>query len=394
MSTETEQAGVVGSRPGHRVARPPGGAGVRTIRVGLVAPSLDILGGQAVQAQLLLQHLNQAGGLAVELVPINPRLPGPLRLLQRIRYVRTVVTSARYLLSLVWQLRRYDVVHIFSASYLSFVLAPTPALVMARLLGRPTILNYRSGEADDHLRRWRRSVVPTLRLATRIVTPSRYLVEVFGRHGLAAEPIPNFVDLDRFRFRERSAPRPVFLAIRNFEAHYDVGCTLRAFQRIQARHPTASLWVAGDGPLRRDLETLATALGLRRVEFLGRVDHEHMPDLYDRADIYLNTPRIDNMPNSILEAHAAGLPVVTTDAGGIPYMVRDGETALMVAAGDDAGVADAALRLLEEPHLAARLARNGLDECRARYSWPTVRGQWLDLYDELAGANGAIGWSV
>jgi L-malate glycosyltransferase len=370
------------------VARPPDR--VRVIRVALVAPSLDILGGQAVQARLLLDHLNDAGNLVVELIPINPRLPGPFRLLQRIRYVRTLVTTARYVLSLAWRLRRYDVVHVFSASYFSFLLAPTPALALARLAGRPTILNYRSGEADDHLRRWRRSAVPTMKLATRIVTPSGYLVDVFRRHGLEAEPIPNFVDLDRFRFRERPAPRPVFLSNRNFEAHYDVACTLRAFHRIQARHADARLLVAGDGPLRGALESLAASLGLRHAEFLGRVEHEHMPALYDRADVYLNTPRIDNMPNSILEAHASGLPVVTTDAGGIPYIVRHGETALMVAAGDDAAVADAALRLLGDPALATRLARNGLDECRTRYNWPVVRQQWLDLYGQLVAADGDL----
>lgn len=355
----------------------------------LVAPSLDIPGGQAVQAQLLRQHLNEVEGLHVELLPINPRLPGPFRFLQRVKYLRTLATSGRYMASLAWRLRRYDVVHVFSASYLSFLLAPAPALLMSRLMGRPTVLNYRSGEADDHLRRWRRTAVPVMRLADRIVTPSGYLVDVFARHGLGAESIPNFVDLDRFRFRERRAPKPVFLSNRSFEAHYDVACTLRAFQTIQARHPEARLLAAGDGPLRAELEALAERLGLRQVEFLGRVEHERMPDLYDRADIYVNTPRIDNMPNSILEAHAAGLPVVTTNAGGIPYIIRDGETALMVEAGDCDAVAAAALRLLDDPALARRLARNGLEECRARYSWPKVRRQWTDLYRTLAGPLGS-----
>src|SRR5213593_3607016 len=98
----------------------------RPIRVCLVAPSLDILGGQAVQAARLQHGLQTIPSVAVGFVPINPRLPGLLRLLQRVRYVRTIVTSLRYIWTLVTHLDDYDVVHVFSASYLSFLLAPTP----------------------------------------------------------------------------------------------------------------------------------------------------------------------------------------------------------------------------------------------------------------------------
>lgn len=353
------------------------------IRVALVAPSLRILGGQAVQATLLRERLNRVPGIQVDLIPINPPLPGPLALLQRVKYIRTLVTSAWYLVSLVARLREYDVVHIFSASYLSFVLAPTPALVLARLMGRPTILNYRSGEADDHLERWR-SAAPTIRLATCVITPSPYLVDVFARHDLEASSIPNFVDLDRFQWRKRDSVRPVFLSNRNFEAHYDVECVMRAFARIQAARPDAELLVVGDGPLRGDLTALRDELDLHNVEFLGRVDHHQMPELYDRADIYLNTPRIDNMPNSILEAFASGTPIVTSDAGGIPYIVRHGETALMVPAGDHEAVARASLRLLDDPELASRLAVAGRREVQHRYTWDRVRRHWVDLYRQLA----------
>jgi len=95
-----------------------------------VAPSADVPGGQAVQAARLSRGLRQLGSVAVGFVPINPRLPGLLHLLQRVRYVRTVVTSVRYLWALVASLAKYDIVHVFSASYWSFVLAPTPAVLM------------------------------------------------------------------------------------------------------------------------------------------------------------------------------------------------------------------------------------------------------------------------
>ena len=273
--------------------------------------------------------------------------------------------------------------HAFSASYYSYLLAPLPALVVGRLYGKRTLLNYRSGEAEDHLANWS-SAVPTMRRwADVIVAPSGYLVDVFSRFGLAATSVFNFVDLDRIPFRERPEPRPVFLSNRNLEPLYNVGCTLQAFALVQREYPDARLTIAGDGSQRAALQARAVELGLRNVEFIGRVAPDRMGELYDAADIYLNSPNIDNMPGSIIEAYAAGLPVVTTDAGGIPYIVRDGETGLMVPSSDAPAMAAAALRLLREPELARRIAGAAREECLRRYVWPAVRAEWVSLYQGL-----------
>lgn len=355
------------------------------LRICVVAPSLDILGGQAVHADRLIARLRAVPGVTVELLPVNPRLPGPLRILQRVKLVRTVVTSIAYVATLLARLPRYDVVHAFSASYFSYLLAPLPALLVARLYGKPVILNYHSGEAEDHLRRWPLSR-RTMRLATRIIVPSRWLVEVFARFGLRAEAVFNHVDAEGIPWRARSAPRPLFLSNRNMEPHYNVGLVIRAFASVQRRHPDALLLVAGDGPQRRALEALARELGLAGVEFLGQVSPESMGALYDRCDVYLNGSDVDNMPLSILEAFAAGLPVVTTDAGGIPHLVADGETGLLVPRGDQERLAAAALRVLDEDGLASRLADRARQELLDRYTWPAVGPAWLRHYRELAGA--------
>lgn len=354
-------------------------------RVLMVAPSLGILGGQAVQAARLMARLSKEPDLEIDFLPVNPRLPNPFGKLQDIKYVRTLLTSALYAASLLVRVRRYDVIHIFSASYLSFVLAPTPALLVSRLYGKRTVLNYRSGEAEDHLTRWRRTALPTMRLADAIVAPSGYLVDVFKGFNLQARSIFNIVETERFRFRKRAPLKPVFFSNRNFEPLYNVACTLRAFALVQKRFREARLILAGDGSLRAELEALARELSLSNVEFLGRVDPARMHELYDGADIYLNSPDIDNMPGSIIEAFASGLPVVTTNAGGIPYIVTHEETGLMVERNDHEAMAEAAVRLLEDAALAEKIARAAYNECR-KYAWDSVRGEWLELYRELARA--------
>jgi glycosyltransferase involved in cell wall biosynthesis len=354
------------------------------LRVLIVAPSLDILGGQAVQASRLLARLGEEAAVEISFLPVNPRLPGMLRRLQSFKYIRTVVTSLLYWGLLLARVRKYDVIHVFSASYTSFVLAPTPAILVAKLYRKKIILNYRSGEAEDHLRRWRRTAIPTIRMVDRIAVPSGYLVEVFRRFDLSAHSIFNFVDTGRFKFRERTPLRPVFLSNRNLEPLYNVACILRAFAIIQRRVPDARLIVAGDGSQQAALKKIASELQLRGVDFVGRSAPEKIHQIYDEADIYLNSPDTDNMPGSILEAFASGLPVVTTNAGGIPYIVTDKVTGMLVERNDHEAMAERALMLLSDQRFALELAARAREECK-KYEWDEVKSQWINLYYETAG---------
>ena len=305
-----------------------------------MAPSFAILGGQSVQAARLLERLSNEPSLEVGFLPINPRLPFGLHHLQRIKYVRTLVTSIAYVLSLLLRVYKYDVIHVFSASYFSFVLAPTPAILIGKLYRRKVLLNYHSGEAEDHLQRWRRTAIPTIRLVDSVVVPSEYLVRVFASFGLQATAIYNLIDTSKFRFRERVPLRPVFLSNRNLESHYGVDRVLRAFAVIQEKIPEASLTIAGDGSQSRALKHSLKifACETRRSSVKSLLLRSH--DVYDEADIFLNGSEIDNQPLSILEAFSCGLPVVTTDAGGIPDIVEDGRTGMVVARGDYAAIAE------------------------------------------------------
>jgi len=124
-------------------------------------------------------------------------------------------------------------------------------------------------------------------------------------------------------------------------------------------------------------------LARRNARIVGPVANARMPELYEAADVYLNSSRIDNMPGSLIEAFAAGLPVVTTNAGGIPWMVEEGRTGLLVECGDPEAMATAALRLLADGQLAARIAAQAREEAE-RYTWEAVSRQWEALYRSVA----------
>jgi len=348
------------------------------LQVAVVAPSMRILGGQAVQAARLLRAWQNDPEIHAWLVPIDPAPPAPLAPLAKIKYARTIVTQLVYWPQLVRELRKADVVHVFSASYFSFLLAPLPAVLVAKLFGKPVVMNYRSGEAPDHLRR---SAIAraALRAVDINAVPSRFLHDVFESFDIRSVIIPNIVDVERFRFRRRERLRPRILSTRNFESLYNLPCTLRAFRAVQDRYPDAQLTLVGSGSRDGEIRELARDLGLNHVTFAGRVPPEDIWRYYAEADIYLQTPDIDNMPSSVLEAYASGCPVVATNAGGVPAILTDDVHGLLAPCNDHRAAANAMLRLLEDAELARRLADAAFDTC-ARYQWSSVRGQWIDLY--------------
>ncbi len=367
----------------------------RRLRVAIVVASLRILGGQAVQAQRLLTGWAHDPDVEAWIVPINPVPRAPFDRLLGVRYLRTVVTQLCYWPLLFRELRRADVVHVFSASYSSFLLAPLPAILVSRALGKPVLLNYHSGEAEDHLRRSRVARAVLQRLVDVNVVPSTFLQRVFARFGIPAIVVSNTVDRREFSYRVRDLRRRplALLSTRNFEPLYNVACTLRAFALVQARHPDVTLTLIGGGSQDLALRALAAKLGLRHVRFAGRVPPDQIAAHYAAADLYVQTPSVDNMPLSMLEAFASGLPVVSTKVGGVPALLADGVHGLLAPDNDADAVAARILDLIEQPDRAYRLASAAYDSSTS-FDWQYVRESWLAAYRRIAPADPGVPASV
>jgi glycosyltransferase involved in cell wall biosynthesis len=353
----------------------------KRIRVAIVAPSLRYIGGQAVQADLLMRLWQNDPDIEVSFIAVDPRLPKPLAWAEAIPGLRTIIREPIYFWHLWRGLRDVEIAHIFSASYWSFLLAPAPAWFVAKLRGKKSIINYRSGEARDHLRRFRSGKFVLSRV-DRIVTPSGYLVDVFREFGLKAIVVPNLVDLSQFRYRERNPLRPHLVCTRGFHEYYSVDVVIKAFAEVKKQYPEARLDLVGNGALEGDLRKLVADLNLSGVNFTGVASREQIGKYYDDADIFINASWLDNMPVSVIEGFGAGTPVVTTSPESMPYLVENERTGLLSPVGDEKALAANVIRLLGDPGLAAGLAQNAFRESR-KYTWEVVREQWVKAYREL-----------
>jgi glycosyltransferase involved in cell wall biosynthesis len=349
-------------------------------RVCLVGPLPPPEGGMANQMRQLAELL-RLEGLAVEIVRTNEPFSPPW--IAQTRGLRALPRLARYVASLWTAFGRCDVVHLMANSGWAWHLFAAPALWVAWLRGRAVVVNYRGGEAERFLAESSRLVRLSLDRARIVAVPSRFLRRVFADHGVAAEVVPNIVDLELFTPRALPGALPAaphIIITRNLEAIYDNETAIRALALIRRSFPETRMSIAGLGPERARLEQITSECGVAgAVNFVGRLDREAVAALYKTADIALNPSRVDNMPNSVLEALASGVPVVSTNVGGVPYMVDNGRTALLVPPQDPQAMNDAVAQLFRDRELARRIAAAGLAEVQ-QFGWAVVKGKWIDIY--------------
>lgn len=359
--------------------------GFSGLRVGLVGPLPPPAGGMANQTRQLAELLRGAGA-DVTLVQTNP--PYQPAWVGRIPLLRALFRLLPYLWALWRTAGRSSLFHVMANSGWSWHLFARPAIRIAAWRGVPVVVNYRGGEAATFLARAHASVKNTLaRGSNLLMVPSGYLQAVFAKHHIEARIVPNIVDLDRFKPRlpgQRARGAHLVVA-RNLEPIYDNATAVHALAALRRTYPEARLTIAGTGPEGPALRALVASLGLESaVELVGRLDRDEMAAMYREADVALNPSTVDNMPNSVLEALASGVPVVSTDVGGVPYMVEDGITALLVPARDPAAMAAAAKRLLDDPKFADGLASAGMSEAQ-RYSWERVSAELARQYNRALG---------
>ncbi|MCM8620676.1 MAG: glycosyltransferase family 4 protein [Candidatus Accumulibacter sp.] len=348
------------------------------LHIGLIGPLPPPFGGMANQTKQLAELLTSKG-VTVSQVQMNADYRPAW--IARVPVVRAIFRLFPYLCSL-WRLAgRCDLFHVMANSGWSWHLFAAPAVWIAHQRGVPVIVNYRGGEAEDFLKKSGQAVRWIMNRVAILAVPSGFLVEIFARFGMKAEIIPNIVSLERFaNSQPYRAELHRLVVARNLEPIYDNATAIRALAIVRARQPDTTLTIAGSGAEAESLRALVRELGLDdAVKFTGRLSPLAMVEIYRNSDVAINPSLVDNMPNSVLEALAIGIPVVSTSVGGVPFMVRDEVTALLIPPQEPERMADAVLRLFNDTALCDRLVTNGRADVQ-RYSWSNVWPVWAQAY--------------
>lgn len=280
----------------------------------------------------------------------------------------------------------YQVAQVDVFSGFAFLWAEVVCLAL-RVLQKPYVLTLHGGNLPFFAKKWPRRVRNLLSSAVVVTAPSQYLFQEMKPYCRSLEFLPNPINLPAYSFQERKQPVPHLVWLRTFHHIYNPSLALRVLALLVDEFPDARLTMFGpdkrDGSLELS-QKVTKDLGMQsRMDFPGAVPKEQVPESLQVGDIFLNTTNIDNTPISVLEAMACGLCIVTTNVGGLPYLLEDGVDALLVPPDDPQAMAKAVRRVLTEPGLAEKLSANA--RCKVEgFDWSVILPRWERLFTELA----------
>jgi glycosyltransferase involved in cell wall biosynthesis len=285
-------------------------------------------------------------------------------------------------LATVWMQRHsYSVALVDVYSGLAFVWAELVCWAL-RIANKQYVLTLRGGNLPGFAHHTGKRVPRLLNSARIVTTPSAYLFEQMRPYRQELVLLPNPLDVAKYSFKPREHPAPTLVWLRAFHDIYNPSLAVHVVAHLTQDFPGVRLVMMGpnkgDGSFEA-MNGLALNLGVaERVTSTGPILKEDIPYRLQEGDIFLNTTRVDNTPVSVLEAMACGLCVVSTNVGGIPYLLEDDHDALLVPSADHAAMAKAVQRLLTEDGLAERLSRNARRKVE-QYDWSNILPRWEKL---------------
>lgn len=219
--------------------------------------------------------------------------------------------------------------------------------------------------------------------AFRIIAPSTYLCKASIDAGLQ-EPIviPNPIKVENYIFKSRSKLRPHLLWVRSLQSIYNPKLAIDLIAELKFKYPDIKLTIVGPDKenMLPSLIGMVMSKGLgSNVVFTGKLSLKEWTELSVSHDIFLNTTTIDNTPVSVLEAMALGLPVVSTNVGGIPFILKDGHDALLCESNDLKAMKEAVENLLKDSALVQNLCLNARRKIESQYKDSVILTQWMEL---------------
>ena len=326
----------------------------------------------------IANYSEAGGGISVQVKMLQDKIIGEGLVCDVISTKGSLFKRAKSILRLISVGRKYDVFHVHACSGTGFFPAVV-GITIGRLFRKRVVLTYHGGGAEAFFEKRYRFIKYFLSHTNANIVLSGFIGNVFERYQIPYTVIPNIVDLGSEHYRKRKVIAPTFISTRALEETYNVGLTIRAFQIVHQKYPEARLTVVGDGSQREHLEAYVKEHNISGVFFTGHVKNDSIYDYLGRSDIFVSSSKVDNMPVSVLEAINAGLLIIASRVGGVPFIIEDKEDGLLFTPDNEQDLADKMIWAIENQTDSIRMIQRASKEIK-QYSWESVKNKLFPIY--------------
>lgn len=331
-------------------------------KVLIIANYQPSVGGISGQVDLLYKYLNKEENFYANIFSLRGSIIKRVFLILRLLFIAS----------------KFDVLHIHTCSERGFLSAVVGTYI-GRIYKKKIIITYHGGDADAFFAKKINFVRKIFSKANKVIVLSGFLKKVFDKYSLPCIVIPNIIEFDARLYTEKSTIHPKFISVRHLRELYNIQCILKAFEIVKQKIPNATLTILGDGNLRNQLQNWTKEHKLADVTFKGSVPHEEMNNYLLQNDILLSAPRIDNMPMSVLEAYNAGLLVISSNVGGVPYILEDNKTGLLFESDKAEELASKMIQAVQNEQHTIEMIKNAYQSLEM-YKWEKIKVKLLKMY--------------
>ena len=215
------------------------------------------------------------------------------------------------------------------------------------------------------------------------IAPSLFIKDIFKNYGFKTKYIPNNIEISNYKFKSREGfNAPKLLWVRSFHKIYNPMMAIRVLRKVLEKYENAELCMVGpekDNTM-KECKKLVTELGIgNKINFTGKLEKEDWVVLSKDFNIFINTTNFDNLPVSVIEAMALGIPIVSTNAGGLKYLLENNFDSLMVDKDDVDGMSKNIIRIFENSDLSKKLSENGLNKA-LQFDWSFSKKLWEEVF--------------
>ncbi len=281
--------------------------------------------------------------------------------------------------SLLIKIRKFSIIHIHGCSGLGFFPVVLGIIASKIFYNKKTIVTYHGGGAESFLRKHPKFIRKVLNKVDHVTVMSGFLQKIFMNYGVHTEILPNLINIeinDNF-YPELKSPR--IISIRALEKIYNIDDIVNAFSLIKSEYINAELNIFGTGSEYQKIIQLSKRLGLDSINFHGQLPNEQIHVKLMKSNIMISVPSFDNQPMSILEAFAIGIPVISTNVGGIPYLIKDNVTGFLIEKKQPQQIFEKVKWIINNPEKTKIIVDNAKKEVLS-FQWNNVKGILFELY--------------
>ena len=252
-------------------------------------------------------------------------------------------------------------------------------VMIGKLLKKKIIITYHGGELYEFINKYKTKVIYFLNKADIITVPSKYLQNILNNNSIKSKYLPNIIRDDNVYFKKREKLKPILIVTRTLDEVYNIPLSIMAFKDLKKVVPDAKLKIVGDGKLKNEILELVKKENIDDIEFIGRVPNSKIGEILNTADIFINTSNKDNMPLSLFEALACGLPVISTNVGGIPDYFTDGINGFLIEPNNKEQLTNKILYVLNNQDEVQKIIDNGYQTFE-KLTLRNLKSEYLKLY--------------